>query len=90
VTFETRSAAADWLYEQFSMAVSGGSHDRALLVAQLALAEATEQMKAVLTNAQMRAAAHPLSKMLVYVAERRLAQSIELKTYLADINIRVT
>ena len=90
VTFETRSAAADWLYEQFSMAVSGGSHDRALLVAQLALAEATEQMKAVLTNAQMRAAAHPLSKMLVYVAERRLAQSIELKTYLADINTRVT
>ena len=90
VTFETRSAAADWLYEQFSMAVSGGSHDRALLVAQLALAEATEQMKAVLTNAQMRAAAHPLSKMLVYVAERRLAQSIELKTYLVDINTRVT
>jgi hypothetical protein len=27
---------------------------------------------------------------LVYVAERRLAQSIELKTYLADINTRVT
>jgi hypothetical protein len=90
VTFETRSAAADGLYEQFSTAVSGGSHDRALLVAQLALAEATEQMKAVLANAQLHAAAYPTSKMLVYVAERRLAQSTELKTYLADINTRVT
>ncbi len=73
VTFETRSAAADGLHEQISTAVSRGSHDRALLVAQRALAEAMEQMKAVLA----RAAVYPTSKILVYVAERRLAQSIE-------------
>ncbi len=48
---------------------------RSRQIAQLALAKATEQMKAVLANAQLRAAAYPTSKILVYVAERRLAQS---------------
>ena len=90
MTYDTRSTAADSLYEQFSTAVSTGAHDRALLVAQLALAEATEQMKAVLANAQLRASSYPTSKMLVHIAERRSAQSTELKTFLADINTRIT
>ncbi len=65
-------------------------HDIAILLAVQATAEATEQMKCVLVNAQLRAAEHRSSEMLAYIATRRLAQSDELRVFLAEINNRIT
>jgi hypothetical protein len=42
MTYAARTSAADLLYEQFSSAVSSGSHDLALLLASQAVAEATK------------------------------------------------
>jgi hypothetical protein len=40
-------------------------------------------MKCILVNAQLRAAEHRSSEMLVYIATRRLAQSDELRVFIA-------
>jgi hypothetical protein len=90
MTFATRSAAADDIYDLFMAAVADSRHDIAILLAMQATAEATEQMKCVLVNAQLRAAEHSSSAMLVYIATRRLAQSNELRVFLAEINNRST
>jgi uncharacterized membrane protein YgcG len=90
MTFATRSAAADDIYDRFMAAVADSRHDIAILLAMQATAEATEQMKCVLVNAQLRAAEHRSSEMLAYIATRRLAQSDELRVFLAEINNRIT
>jgi hypothetical protein len=90
LTHAARTSAADKLYEQFSSAVSSGSHDLALLLASQAVAEATEQMQCILVNAQARSVTYPGSAFLAHVASRRQAQAIELKIFLADISSRVT
>jgi hypothetical protein len=86
----TSAALADKLYEQFSSAVSSGSHDLALLVASQAVAEATEQMQCIVVMAQDRSATYPGSAFMVHVARRRQAQATELKVFLADIATRIT
>jgi hypothetical protein len=92
MTYAVRSSAADKLYEQFSSAVSSGSHDLALLLAfqARAVAEATEQMQCILVNAQVRSGMYPGSAFIVHVARRRQAQAADLKIFLADIATRVT
>jgi hypothetical protein len=67
MTHSARMAAADALYEQFSAAVSSGSHDLALLLASQSVAEATEQMQCILVNGQARAVTYPSSAFLVHV-----------------------
>jgi hypothetical protein len=90
MTHAARTSAADKLYDQFSSAVSSGSHDLALLVASQAVAEATEQMQCIVVNALDRSATYPGSAFMAYVAKRRQAQATELKVFLADIATRIT
>jgi hypothetical protein len=52
MTHGTWSAAADEMFNQFTDAVAAGTHDHALLFALQAVAEASEQMKCILVNAQ--------------------------------------
>jgi hypothetical protein len=90
MTHENRTNVADNLFDQFMEAVTSGAHDRALLIASQAVAEATEQMKAVLANAQLRAATYPSSLMMVHIAAQRATQADELRIFLADIGTRIT
>ena len=90
MTHENRTTVADNLFDQFMEAVTSGAHDRALLVASQAVAEATEQMKMVLANAQLRATTYPTSAMMVHIAKQRAMQADELRIFLADINTRIT
>ncbi len=83
MTFATRLGAADDIYDRFMAAVIDSRHDIAILLAIQATAEATEQMKCILVDAQLRAAEHSSSAMLVYIATRRQAQSDELRVFLA-------
>jgi hypothetical protein len=84
-THATRSAAANELFDQFTDAVTAGAHDRALIFALQAVAEASEQMMCILVNAKKCAAEHSSSEMLTYIAARRLAQSDELCVLFAEI-----
>jgi hypothetical protein len=90
MTFATRSAAANDIFDKFMEAVPTGRQDIALLVAMQATAEAAEQMKCILVNAQLRAAEHSSSAMLAYIAIRRQAQSDELCVFLVEVNNRIT
>jgi hypothetical protein len=90
MNFATRSAAADDMFHKFMEPVTTGRHDIALLVAMQATAEAAEQMKCILVNAQLRAAEHSSSAMLAYIATRRQAQSDELRVFLAEVNNCIT
>jgi hypothetical protein len=87
MTYATRSAAADELFDRFTEAVAAGAHNHALLFALQAVAEALEQMKCIFVNAQQRAAEHNSSGMLSYIATRCLAQSNELHVFLAHCNL---
>jgi hypothetical protein len=87
MTHATRSAYADSLFEQFDAAISSGSPYLALLLASQTSAEATEQMQCILVNAQSLAST---SDFLVHVAVRRLAQSADLKVFLAELTGRIT
>jgi hypothetical protein len=82
MTFATRSVAADDIYDLFMAAVTDSRHDVAILLAMQATAEAAEQMKCILVNAQLRASEHSSSARLVYIATRRQAQSDELRVFL--------
>jgi hypothetical protein len=90
ITYATRSAAADELFDQFTDAVAAGVHDRALLFALQAVAEALEQTKCIFVNKQKRTAEHSSSGMLTYIATRRLAQSNELCVFPELIAARIT
>jgi hypothetical protein len=90
MTHENRTNVDDNLFDQFMEAVTSGAHNRALLVASQAVAEATEQMKAVLANAQLRAATYPSSLIMVHIAAQRATQADELRIFLADISARIT
>jgi hypothetical protein len=90
MTHESRKAAATLLYESFSGAVDIGDHAQALLIAMQSTAEAGEQMKCILANALRRAVEYPNSPMLVYIAQRRAAQSDELRVFLAECSTRIT
>jgi hypothetical protein len=90
MTFAIRSAAADDIFNRCMEAVTTSRHDLAILLAMQATAEATEQMKCILVNAQLRATEHSSSAMLAYIATRRQAQSDELRVFLAEANNRIT
>jgi hypothetical protein len=90
MTHENRTSVADDLFHQFMEAVTSGTHDRALHVASQAVAEATEQMKGVLANAQLRATTYPSLPMMVHIAKQGAAQAGELRIFLAHINTRIT
>jgi hypothetical protein len=92
MTHETRSKAADILFEKFTTAIAGGAshHGHALLFAMQAVGEAKEQMQCILANAQLRAITYSGSAMLAYIAQRREAQSTELQVFLTEISNRIT
>jgi hypothetical protein len=67
MTHTARTSAAGLLYEQFSSAVSSGSHNLALLLASQAVAEVTTRMQCILVNSQSHAVTYPGSAFLVHV-----------------------
>ncbi len=92
MTFATRSAAADDIYDWFIDVVTTSRHDIAILLAMQATPEAEEpeQMKCILVNAQLRATEHSSSAMLAYSTTRCQAQSDELRVFLAEVNNCIT
>jgi hypothetical protein len=80
----------DDIFDLFMEAVTTSRHDLAIHLAMQATAEATEQMKCILVNAQLRATEHSSTAMLAYIATRRQAQSNKLRVFLAEVNNRMT
>jgi hypothetical protein len=92
MTHDTRTKAADGLFEKFTTAIAGGpsQHGHALLYAMQVVGEAKEQMQCILANAQLRTTSYPSSAMLSHIAQRREAQSLELHVFLTEISNRIT
>ena len=92
MTHDTRTKAADGLFEKFTTAITGGpsQHGHALLYAMQVVGEAKEQMQCILANAQLRTTTYPGSAMLSHIAQRREAQSLELQVFLTEISNRIT
>ena len=89
VTFRSHQEEQARIYKRFTDAVEAGRPDRALLCAHQAISEAREEMKAIVTNAQLFASQHPNSAMMAHIAARRKVQESELSIYLADLSQRV-
>jgi len=90
MTHTLHSKAAEDLFEHFTSAIESGDHSAALVHAMQIMSEASEQMKVILANAQLRAALHSESAMLVHIASRRTLQSEELRVFLQEVNDRIT
>ena len=90
MTWKTQLSTTAELYSSFSDAVATQRNDYALLLASHAVAEATAQMAAIISDAQANAFRFPQSKMLRHVVARREAQALELKIFLADVSQRIT
>ena len=89
VTFRSHQEEQARIYKRFTEAVEEGRPDRALLCAHQAISEAREEMKAIVTNAQLFASQHPNSAMMAHIATRRKVQESELSIYLTDLSQRV-
>ena len=90
MTNQHHTNLADDLYENFRDTIEGGNHSGALVHAMQLMGEASEQMKAIVANAQLRAATHSDSAMLKHIAGRRALQSEELRIFLQEVNERIT
>ena len=90
VTFKTRQDEQEKLYTQFQEAMEERKPDRALLLANQAIAEARVEMTAIVTNAQLHHAQHPPSALFAHIATRRQAQAAELKVFMADLVYHIT
>jgi hypothetical protein len=90
MTHKLHTASAEDLFEHFTGAIESGDHSAALVHAMQIMSEASEQMKVILANAQLRAALYSESAMLVHIASRRTLQSEELRVFLQEVNDRIT
>ena len=56
MTHKLHTTSAEDLFEHFTGAIESGDHSAALVHAMQIMSEASEQMKVILANAQLRAA----------------------------------
>jgi hypothetical protein len=89
VTFRSHQEEQVRIYKRFTDAVEEGRPDCALLCAHQAISEAREEMKAIVTNAQLFASQHPNSAMMAHISARRKIHKSELSIYLANLSQRV-
>jgi hypothetical protein len=90
MTHRLHTTAADELYEHFTGAIESWDHSDALVHSMQIMSEASEHMKVILGNAQLRAAVYGDSAMLVYIASRSSLQSEELRVFLQEFNDLIT
>jgi hypothetical protein len=90
VTWKSQMSTTAELYTSFTDAVATQRNDYALLLASHAVAEATSQMTAIVSDAQANVSRFPQSRMLRHIATRREDQALELKIFLADVSQSIT
>ena len=90
MTLQAQQDEEERLLLQFRKAVEEQKPNRALLIANQAVAEARVEMMAIVANAQLNHSLYPSSALLAHIATRRKAQTAELKVFLGDLHHHIT